>query len=230
MNEEALKDAYNLFVTEGDGGSIEEFSSLLSSNPEALKDSYALFQREGYEQPIEDYEVLIGVKKKESVLQLADGSSVQSTFFPSNVYSIDGRVVSKEEYDDYSNEMVTETVQYDPREDKDQGTEISYRRGASQFEKSLAYITPDLIDREEEEVVSRMNYLFNDDGFEFKEGGDATSGFDGMTVRSRNTGNDLTINLDPVLGDLAGGETESAQQLQEFLKQNMKMIYQKILD
>ena len=64
MNEEALKDAYDLFVTEGYEGSIEEFSSLLRSNPEALKDSYALFQREGYEQPIEDYEVLIGVKKK----------------------------------------------------------------------------------------------------------------------------------------------------------------------
>ena len=96
MNEEALKDAYDLFVTEGYEGSIEEFSSLLRSNPEALKDSYALFQREGYEQPIEDYEVLIGVKKKESVLQLADGSSAQSTFFPSNPYSIDGRDVSKE--------------------------------------------------------------------------------------------------------------------------------------
>ena len=153
---------------------------------------------------------------------MGDGSSAQPTFPPSDTSYIDGKEVTKEEFDKYSNEMVTETVQYDPRENEDQGTEISYRRGASQFDKSLAYITPDLIDREEEEVVSRMNYLFNDDGFEFKEGGDATSGFDGMTVRSRNTGNDLTINLDPVLGDLAGGETESAQQLQEFLKQNMK--------
>ena len=64
MNEEALRDSYNLFVAEGYEGSIEEFSSLLSSNPEALKDSYSLFQREGYEQPIEDYEMLIGVKKR----------------------------------------------------------------------------------------------------------------------------------------------------------------------
>ena len=64
MNEEALKDSYDLFVAEGYEGSIEEFSSLLSSNPEALKDSYSLFQREGYEQPIEDYEMLVGVKKK----------------------------------------------------------------------------------------------------------------------------------------------------------------------
>ena len=63
MNHDALKVAYDLFVTEGYEGAIEEFSSLLSSNPEALKDSYSLFQREGYEQPIEYYEVLVGVKK-----------------------------------------------------------------------------------------------------------------------------------------------------------------------
>ena len=222
MNEEALKDSYNLFVSEGYNGSMEEFLSLLSSNPEALKDSYSLFQREGYEQPIEDYEALMGVKKKELVSPSGDGSLEQFTSPPDRTFTIDGKDVDKEEFDDYSNEMVTETVQYDPKEDEDQGTEITYRRGDSDFDRSLAYITPDLIDREEEEVVSRMNYLFNDDGFEFKEGGGLTSGFDGMTVRSKNTGNELTINLDPVLGDLAGGETESAQQLKEFLKQNMK--------
>ena len=117
----------------------------------------------------------MGVKKKELVSPLVDGSSEQPTFPPNETFTIDGRDVTKEEFDDYSNEMVTETVQYDPREDEDQGTEITYRRGDSDFDKSLAYITPDLIDREEEEVVDRMNYLFNDYGFEFKEGGGLAS-------------------------------------------------------
>ena len=225
MNEEALKDAYDLFVTEGYEGSIEEFSSLLSSNPEALKDSYSLFQREGYEQPIESYEILMGVKKKgepELVLPLGDGSSALPSFPPSETFNIDGKEVTEQEFIDYENEIVTEKVQYDPREDDDQGTEISYRRGADQFEKSLSYITPDLIDREEEEVVDRMNYLFEEDGFEFTEGGGLLSGFDGMTVKSKNTGEEMVVNLDPVLGDLAGGQTEGAQELQNFIKQNKK--------
>ena len=225
MNEEALKDSYDLFVAEGYEGSIEEFSSLLSSNPEALKDSYSLFQREGYEQPIEDYEMLVGVKKKgEPVLvsQLGDGSSALPSFPPNETFNIDGKEVTEQEFIDYENEMVTETVQYDPREDNDQGTEISYRRGADQFEKSLSYITPELIDREEEEVVDRMNYLFEEDGFEFTEGGGLSSGFDGMTVKSKNTGEEMVVNLDPVLGDLAGGQTEGAQELQDFIKQNKK--------
>ena len=225
MNEEALKDSYDLFVAEGYEGSIEEFSSLLSSNPEALKDSYSLFQREGYEQPIEDYEMLVGVKKKgEPVLvsQLGDGSSALPSFPPNETFNIDGKEVTEQEFIDYENEMVTETVQYDPREDNDQGTEISYRRGADQFEKSLSYITPELIDREEEEVVDRMNYLFEEDGFEFTEGGGISSGFDGMTVKSKNTGEEMVVNLDPVLGDLAGGQTEGAQELQDFIKQNKK--------
>ena len=225
MNEEALKDAYDLFVTEGYEGSIEEFSSLLSSNPEALKDSYSLFQREGYEQPIESYEILMGVKKKgepELVLPSGDGSSALPSFPPSETFNIDGKEVTEQEFIDYENEIVTEKVQYDPREDDDQGTEISYRRGADQFEKSLSYITPDLIDREEEEVVDRMNYLFEEDGFEFTEGGGLLSGFDGMTVKSKNTGEEMVVNLDPVLGDLAGGQTEGAQELQNFIKQNKK--------
>ena len=105
MNEEALKDSYNLFVSEGYNGSMEEFLSLLSSNPEALKDSYSLFQREGYEQPIEDYEALMGVKKKELVSPSGDGSLEQFTSPPDRTFTIDGKEVNKEEFDDYSNEI-----------------------------------------------------------------------------------------------------------------------------
>ena len=223
MDQEVLQDLFNRAVAQGYLKTIEDFSVLIANDTEVLQDNYNYVKDQGYQKTIEDFEMLVGVKKKdESVLPLGDGSSAQPTFPPAETFNIDGKKVTQEEFDKYSNEQVTEKVQYDPREDEDQGTEITYSRGATQFDKSLAYITPDLIDREEEEVVDRMNYLFNDDGFEFEQGGEVTSGLDGMTVKSRNTGEELVVNLDPLLGDLSGDETQGAKELKEFLKQNKK--------
>ena len=42
MNEEALKDAYNLFSNTGYNGDQNEFYTLLSENSEAFADSYGL--------------------------------------------------------------------------------------------------------------------------------------------------------------------------------------------
>ena len=64
MNEQALRDAYELFVAEGYQGSFEDYIVLINGNPKALEDSYTLFQAEGYNKPIEDFQVLLGVKKK----------------------------------------------------------------------------------------------------------------------------------------------------------------------
>lgn len=76
MNEEALKDAYNLFVQQGYKKSIDDFKQLIASNPEALKDSYNLFAQQGYTKSIDDYKTLIGVsdvlkKKEEPILPMA---------------------------------------------------------------------------------------------------------------------------------------------------------------
>ena len=65
MNEQALRDAYELFVAEGYQGSFEDYIVLINGNPKALEDSYTLFQAEGYNKPIEDFQVLLGVKKKD---------------------------------------------------------------------------------------------------------------------------------------------------------------------
>jgi len=64
MDNQALQDAYKLFTGGGYNGSIEDFYSLISTNPEALKDSYSLFTKGGYTGSIDDYAPLIGVKKK----------------------------------------------------------------------------------------------------------------------------------------------------------------------
>jgi len=79
MNEQALKDAYDLFRAEGYEGSIEEFISLMQTNPEAVNDAFSIFQDEGYEDSIDDFQNLIGVKKKDPVAMASvseDGSSV----------------------------------------------------------------------------------------------------------------------------------------------------------
>tara|TARA_R110000796_G_scaffold220201_1_gene336331 strand:+ start:2152 stop:10935 length:8784 start_codon:yes stop_codon:yes gene_type:complete len=123
-------------------------------------------------------------------------------------------------FDVAEEDIVEEVAAYDPNE---QGKDdvIKYDKNASQFEKSLAYITPDLIDREEEEVVNRMNYHFSEYDFKFEEGGGFLSGMDGMTVTAGN-GKTLTVNLDPIMGDVFGGETKGSRELIDFLEKNRK--------
>ena len=43
MNEEAILDSYNLFIGEGYNGSIEDYKTLLNTNPDAVKDSYGFY-------------------------------------------------------------------------------------------------------------------------------------------------------------------------------------------
>ena len=65
MNEEALKDAYNLFSNTGYNGDQNEFYTLLSENSEAFADSYGLFKGSGYDGSEDDYKELLGLKKKD---------------------------------------------------------------------------------------------------------------------------------------------------------------------
>ena len=133
----------------------------------------------------------------------------------------DNTVVDVEQEDT----MVTEYPAYDPRE---QGKEINanpitYDSTDSQFDKSLAFVTKDLIDREESEVVNRMKYHFEDYGFNFEQGGSMFDGLDGMTVTSKDDPTkSINVNLDPVFGDIFGGESGPAQELKEFLKANRR--------
>jgi len=59
MNEEAIQHAYSLFSNDGYNKSVNEFKTLMSSNPEALAHSYALFKDDGYNKTIEDFKALM---------------------------------------------------------------------------------------------------------------------------------------------------------------------------
>ena len=84
------------------------------------------------------------LKKKVAVTEdtaspLVDGSSEQPTFQPNETFTIDGKDVTKKEFDDYSNKQATESI------------------------------TPDLMTYEEEFVVPKLNYEYGDQGFTFEE-------------------------------------------------------------
>ena len=61
MNEEAIQDSYNVFVSQGYTKSIDEYKKLISSNPDALNDSYKAFVGQGYGKSINDYKSLMGI-------------------------------------------------------------------------------------------------------------------------------------------------------------------------
>jgi hypothetical protein len=66
MNEQAIQDAYNLFVQTGYKGDVSAFSNLIKTNPNALNDSYNLFVENGYNRSYDDYKTLVGINQAQS--------------------------------------------------------------------------------------------------------------------------------------------------------------------
>jgi hypothetical protein len=80
MNENAIKDAYNLFVSQGYKKSEEEFKTLMSENSDALNDAYKLFVSQGYKKEIEDFAELMGADP--SAVSKKKAESLIPGFFP----------------------------------------------------------------------------------------------------------------------------------------------------
>ena len=82
MNEEAIRHSYDLFIKDGYKDSLDDYKSLISSDPEALQYSYDLFLKDGYKDNIDDYKELLGVsvkKKEQTTTDLSsEGSSLGS--------------------------------------------------------------------------------------------------------------------------------------------------------
>jgi len=88
---------------------------------------------------------------------------------------------------------------------------------APTVEKLLGTITPDLIEKNEEFVVPKMNYQFGPMGFKFEESG-ATG--DWMTVTAPN-GKELEVSLD--IDFFSPGNTSvEAEKLKNFIRENSK--------
>lgn len=85
------------------------------------------------------------------------------------------------------------------------------------LEPSLQAITPELINKNEEFVVPKMNYQFADLGFKFEESG-ATG--DWMTATAPN-GKAIEISLEPLFNSKATSESE---RLKKFIKENSAQV------
>jgi hypothetical protein len=77
MNQKAIQDAYNLFTESGYKKSIDDFKSLIKTNPNALNDSYELFKSKGYSKDIESYKSLVGVSEPEKKNSVSTGTTPQ---------------------------------------------------------------------------------------------------------------------------------------------------------
>ncbi len=91
MNEQALKDSYELFKQKGYTKSFDEYVNLINTNPNALNDSYTLFKEQGYEKSIEEFSTLVGVKKKDESV-----STVQEDVTESITPEVQEEVISSD--------------------------------------------------------------------------------------------------------------------------------------
>lgn len=190
MDQEVLQDLYNRAVSKGYSKSIQEFSTLISSDQEVLEDNYNYVKQQGYQKPIEDFQVLVGVKKKEdTVLPSEDGLSVQpTTIQPAEEISV-----------------VNDTTVISGREER--GDTLNIVEPTPE-----GGVKPELIAQTEEYVVPELNYKYGDQGFVFEE---ADAFGDEMVVRAAN-GNSINVELDVFLGDKA----EEAKKLNDFIEAN----------
>lgn len=240
MNEQAIRDAYNLFVSTGYKKSYDEFKQLMSSNPQALQDAYGLFVNTGYKKDINAFKTLMGadgqiaqpvqedVKKKEEqgVMDQVQGvmsGTMESQSAGSSLASQSLPTPSIEDLRSIKLEAPSETTQVAlgiPREADFIATQKKFleeQENAPEFYKSsLNTITGDFIDRTEEAVVPQMNYQFGPMGFKFEESG-ATG--DWMIATAPN-GQTKEFSLDPAFGI---GAESTAEEIRNWIKENTQM-------
>lgn len=222
MNEEAIKDAYSLFVGTGYKKSYEEFKQLMASNPEALNDVYGLFVGTGYKKDINSFKTLMGadggmvqpqeeeLKKKEESVTM-DSPSGASSLASQRQFDFSKIAQPQTENEKLGIKQVKDidfaAIKEKTRQEETQKAESPF------YKSSLETITPDLIDRSEEYVVPQMNYQFGPMGFKFEE---YAPGDDYMRVVGPG-GEEHIVNL------IAGAyNKEEADKLKRFIEQNTR--------
>ena len=98
MNEDAIKDSYGLFVTEGYNGTIEDYKELLNTNSDALNDAFELFKGQGYTDTINDFSVIMGVGKPTGVVEM-DATVTPEPEPVSESMDLESEDISLEQYD-----------------------------------------------------------------------------------------------------------------------------------
>ncbi len=222
MNEQAIQDAYNLFKIGGYSKSIDEFKTLIATNPNALNDSYTMFKTGGYSKSIDEYKTLMGVnpvkkKGKSTVLPTKVGSlgSEKPTkpISPTSQPKLAPPIYQQQEGDFSYGDIQPKPLELRPFiKDKPIVSAEPTLTKKQILDNKIKSIKPELVGKEEEFVVPELNYKFKEQGFKFEEKGVG----DAMTVTAPN-GKTTTINLDPLLSKW---EVLESDKLKKFIYDN----------
>lgn len=228
MNEEAIKDSYDLFVADGYNGNFDEFKNLLATNPNALKDSYNLFVADGYSNTIDDYKSLMGIGGKSAPVKKkfaldsssGNGSSESQKSRKQKTEEFENAVKSFSKKQKATPKDAAGQPIVKPQIDKALKTtfdKINNKVGSDKrISKTLAKINSNFIGKEEEEVVSELSkdQTLKDLGFTFEESGALG---DYVTVTAPDGKTTTEISLDNFLGSKSANQ---ALALQKFIKDN----------
>jgi hypothetical protein len=217
MNEQAIKDAFDLFVANGYTKTIDDFKQLIIDNPTARKDAYDLFVANGYQKGEEDFNSLMGVggvaptpvqplKKKEEPKPLPWAQ----------------KPVQKEAPQEPSSPLFPKQKQPEPSPllESISGERLSafQRQPVKPQDKVDEYIDKfptEIVDYDEGDAVTKLQYLYGDLGFKFKE---AQPGIDAVEVEAPD-GSKETFSWDSFT---KGGDIATSDKFKSFIKQKVK--------
>jgi hypothetical protein len=189
MNEEVINDLYSRAQGLGYGKSLEEFVTLLHTNDNVLQDNFSYVQEKGYQKGLDEFGFLVGRKKKD------DTESV------SEVGSLEPPVAEEAP-------VVEETVAVEEEQPRTEADQF--------FDMALEAVTPELIDRgDENRVALELNQLVNQFGFDVESSGFLT---DALTVTAKN-GQSIDVDLDPFR---TSTEVAESDKLRQFLIDNRR--------
>ena len=134
MNEEAFKESYRLFSSQGYNGTIDEYKNLISTNSEAKKESYRLFSSEGYNGDENEFNSLIGIGLGKTGA-VVEGDATTSADMGSA--SVDGSLEPQEELRDTGLEGIYKKAT------KDTPTDYNVENPIAQFfiDKTAAFVS-----------------------------------------------------------------------------------------
>lgn len=209
MNEEAIKDAYSLFVGTGYKKSYEEFKQLMASNPEALNDAYGLFVSTGYKKDINSFRTLMGADQQQAPVQpQEDLKKKEESAITGSPLAGSSSVLQKQTVSAPSIDEITGVKRI---KDIRSGAQLAT---PDFYYKAIDTITPEFVDQIEEVAVPQMNYQFGPMGFKFEESG-ATG--DWMIATAPDGKTKKEFSLDPAFGI---GAEETAKELKQWIKAN----------
>lgn len=204
MDEQVIDDLYARAQSKGYKKGRLDFIQLIQSDEDVFNDMYQYVQAKGYKKDSQDFSSLIGkteapaVKKKDTASASEPGSLVS----PEPEVAVEPAIA--------------------PAPPTPEIQDITGAPDPDFFEERMAMVSPELIDRgDEDEVAQELTKVFKPYGFDVEP----TSIGDAIKVTAAN-GQTIEVDLDPwevpglfsVGAVMAGATTESGSSLQNFLK------------